>query len=114
VNERESLIPDVPVVFGLRAQGHIPTVRAMLRAGRSWEEIGREIGWDGDTARRDWRADQDAVGTLADRVLDGVIVALQDFTTEELHAVADHREQIYAECWMPRLIREYVGMHRRG
>lgn len=108
----ESVLPDVPIRFGLRAQGHIETVRAMLRAGRSWDEIGREIGWDGDTARRYWRADQDAVNTLADRVLDGITVALQEFTTEELHAVADHREQVYAECWMPTLIRQYVEVHR--
>lgn len=40
------------IKFGLRAQGHIPTVRRMLAAGASWDEIGREIGWHGDTARK--------------------------------------------------------------
>ncbi len=42
---------DVPFKFGLRAQGHIPTVERMLSEGASWSEIGRAIGWDGDTAR---------------------------------------------------------------
>lgn len=103
-----------PVVFGLRAQGHIPTVRAMLRAGRSWDEIGREIGWDGDTARRYWRDDQDAVAALADKVLDGITVALQDFTTAQLLAVAEHRDAIADDGWMAKLIREYVEVWRDG
>lgn len=41
-----------PVVFGLRNQGHLPTVERMLAEGASWAEIGAEIGWDGETARR--------------------------------------------------------------
>jgi hypothetical protein len=41
----------IPVVIGLRAQGHIPTVEKMLEEGSSWAEIGKAIGWDGDTAK---------------------------------------------------------------
>lgn len=47
------------VVFGLRAQGHIPTVEAMLREGFSWADIGQEIGWDGETAKRFYELDAD-------------------------------------------------------
>ncbi|MCS4089956.1 hypothetical protein [Rhizobium sp. BK176] len=44
-------IPDGPILFGLEAQGHIPTVEAALNEGVDWKEIGRRIGWDGETAR---------------------------------------------------------------
>jgi hypothetical protein len=40
-----------PVAFGLRAQGHLPTIEQMLREGAPWAEIGRKIGWCPDTAR---------------------------------------------------------------
>ena len=45
---------DTPVrlVFGLEAQGHIPTVEVMLSEGCDWIEIGRRIGWDGETAKQ--------------------------------------------------------------
>lgn len=43
--------PDVRIVFGLEAQGHIPAVEAALAEGADWQEIGRRIGWDGETAR---------------------------------------------------------------
>lgn len=46
----------VQVKIGLEAQGHIPTIEGMLAEGRTWEEIGRRIGWDGETART-WYAD---------------------------------------------------------
>lgn len=39
------------ILFGLRAQEHLPTIRRMLADGASWEEIGKEIGWDAVTAR---------------------------------------------------------------
>ncbi len=44
--------PSARVVFGLEAQGHIPTVEAMLAEGQDWKEIGRRIGWDGETAKQ--------------------------------------------------------------
>ena len=34
------------VQFGLRAQGHLPTIERMLTEGASWHAIGRAIGWD--------------------------------------------------------------------
>ncbi|WP_222046733.1 hypothetical protein [Rhizobium laguerreae] len=38
-------------LFGLEAQGHIPTIEAMLAEQADWQEIGRRILWDGDTAK---------------------------------------------------------------
>lgn len=43
------------VKFGLRAQGHIPTIERMLSEGKSWDDIGRAIGWHGSTAK-EWYA----------------------------------------------------------
>lgn len=43
---------DAPVRFGLRAQGHFDTVLQMRKDGRSWEEIGREIGWIPEAVER--------------------------------------------------------------
>lgn len=51
-DEIDELLSSMPVLFGLRAQGHLPTVAAMLRAGCTWTEIGRAIGWDDATAKR--------------------------------------------------------------
>ncbi len=41
-----------PVVFGLRAQGHMPKIEEMLAAGHSWFGIGRAIGWCPETLKR--------------------------------------------------------------
>ena len=38
-------------VFGLEAQGHIQKIQAMLESGQDWQEIGRCILWDGETAK---------------------------------------------------------------
>ena len=45
-------IPEDPVIFGLKAQGHIPTVERMLAEGETWAEIGKAIGWCPKTAER--------------------------------------------------------------
>lgn len=42
---------NVPIKFGLRAQGKLDTVSALVAQGRPWDEIGRVIGWDGATAK---------------------------------------------------------------
>ena len=39
------------IIFGLEAQGHIPTIEKMLAEGRNWEEIANTIGWCQVTAR---------------------------------------------------------------
>jgi hypothetical protein len=48
----------------------------------------------------------------ADRLLDGIIVALQEFDTETLLAIADYRDSIHKDGWMQRVIREYVDTWR--
>lgn len=39
------------IKFGLRAQGHIPTIQRMLACGATWDEIGQAIGWHPPTAK---------------------------------------------------------------
>ena len=41
----------VRVAFGLKAQGHLPTIEAMLVEGKSWVEIGAKINWCPKTAQ---------------------------------------------------------------
>jgi hypothetical protein len=45
---------DVPIAFGLRAQGHIPTIERMLADGADWDRIGIAIGWCPKTAKEHW------------------------------------------------------------
>ena len=47
------ILGDTPVLIGLRQQGHIPTVERMFADGKTWDEIGASIGWDGKAAH-DW------------------------------------------------------------
>ena len=54
----------------------------------------------------------DATDDALDRLLDGCVIALQDFSTEELRAMADRRDEIHADGWMQRMIREYVDVWR--
>ncbi len=42
------------IAFGLIKQGHVPTVGKMLAEGKSWEEIGKAIGWCPKTAKQHW------------------------------------------------------------
>lgn len=53
----ESLSDDLlnaPVLFGLRQQGHLQAVGRMLADGQNWDEIGTQIGWEPETAKRFW------------------------------------------------------------
>ncbi len=43
---------NTPVLFGLEAQGHIPTIEIGLSHGDTWQEIGSRIGWEPETAKR--------------------------------------------------------------
>lgn len=50
-----SLIPEfagVKPVFGLAAQGHLPTIERMIDENKSWDDIGQAIGWCPKTAQR--------------------------------------------------------------
>jgi hypothetical protein len=42
----------IQVRFGLEAQGHIPTIEKALAEGKTWEEIGKLIGWCPVTAKK--------------------------------------------------------------
>ena len=52
-DELDALLKEcgVRIKFGLRAQGHIPTIERMLGEGKSWDEIGSAIGWHSQTAK---------------------------------------------------------------
>jgi hypothetical protein len=63
-----------------------------------------EVGEQATTGRTVERA--------AEELLDGFIVALQDFDTDTLCAIADYRDEIAPDGWMQRLIREYVDVWR--
>ncbi len=40
------------VRFGLRQQGKYDRVTALRAEGKSWDEIGREIGWSGSAVEQ--------------------------------------------------------------
>lgn len=52
VDEIVDFIGNTPIQFGLAAQSKIPIVEKMLADGSTWDEIGKAIGWDGETAKR--------------------------------------------------------------
>jgi len=47
---QEKEVATLRMAFGLRAQGHLPTVETMLAEGCAWDEIGIAIGWCPKTA----------------------------------------------------------------
>jgi hypothetical protein len=47
-----------------------------------------------------------------DLVVDGCIMAMQDFSVAELTALAEHAEKINADGWLPKMIREYLNVWR--
>jgi len=49
------LLEGVTVNIGLRQQGHMETVTVMRSEGKSWDEIGKHIGWAG-SAVEEWYA----------------------------------------------------------
>lgn len=61
--ELAELLDNAPIVFGLRAQGKLPTIEKMLSDGASWDEIGKAIGWCPKTAQEHWQ--RAAVAELA-------------------------------------------------
>jgi len=60
---------NAPVAFGLVAQGHIPTIEAMLLKGNTWTEIGEAIGWMPGTAREHYERYCHEAGTWQHDVL---------------------------------------------
>lgn len=54
LDDIDPAILNARVRFGLRDQGHLPTVSRMLAEGKSWQGIGAAIGWEPATAKRHW------------------------------------------------------------
>lgn len=54
----------------------------------------------------------ESVFDLCDRVCDSVCFGLQEFTTDQLKAVIAERLSVNPECWMPRLLRDYIEAWR--
>lgn len=50
ISELMKNLGNASVEFGLVAQGHMPTIRAMLSEGKPWETIAAKIGWERWTA----------------------------------------------------------------
>ena len=50
------ILMNAPILFGLKAQGHIPTIERMLENGATWKEIGKKIGWCPETAKEDYES----------------------------------------------------------
>ena len=48
----KNILEEAIISFGLKAQGHLPTIEKMLKENKSWEEIGKEIGWCPKTAKK--------------------------------------------------------------
>jgi hypothetical protein len=55
---------DVKIKFGLRAQGYIPIVEAMLADGKTWDEIGKTIGWNGRAVKEWYEIERNTDGLL--------------------------------------------------
>ena len=53
----------IPVRVGLVQQGHIKTIETMLKNNASWEEIGKVINWDGETAKKHYELYLDGVSS---------------------------------------------------
>jgi hypothetical protein len=47
-----------------------------------------------------------------DLVVDGCVMAMQDFSVVELTALAEHAERVNADGWLPKMIREYLNVWR--
>jgi hypothetical protein len=80
---------NAPIQFGLSAQGHVPTIRAMLRDGKPWAVIAHRIGWMEDTARA-WYLQSliDELGSWASAAQDddGCCEELKDLLARVLEA----------------------------
>ena len=89
------------VKFGLRAQGHLPTIERMLDEGASWHAIGRAIGWSKHAAceyytihlREDAKAAQAAwVAELAE--LRAALKSCEEATCANFDAVSAERDHL--------------------
>jgi hypothetical protein len=42
------------LLFGLKAQGQIEKILEMMKAGKTWNEIAKAIGWQKQTLKLHW------------------------------------------------------------
>jgi len=49
---------------------------------------------------------------VQDLVVDGCVMAMQEFSVAELDALAEHAEKVNATGWLPLMIREYLNVWR--
>lgn len=54
----------------------------------------------------------DDLAVIWDDVVGAISLALNDYDTETLEAVAQHAEEINAEGWLAKVIREYLMVWR--
>lgn len=106
---------ETKILFGLEAQGHIPTIKTMLAEGADWQDIGRRIKWDGETAKEYYEryltraASAEAADALAakDREIaelrtdcvrkdDHLLAAVQDYNDVRQRTIEECIEAIYA------------------
>jgi hypothetical protein len=83
IEELCKLIDDagLKVQFGLRQQGHLPTIEQMLKEGKSWEEIGQAIRWDPETAKQ-WYHDEQLIVMVRDRLQEEFGAELRDWLNQ--------------------------------
>jgi hypothetical protein len=62
-DELKQILDNAPIVFGLKAQGHVPAIERIL--AEAWEKIGNEIGWCPKTAREHYERH-----TASDRLIE--------------------------------------------
>lgn len=75
MDESESVFEpflDTPIVFGLRQQGKLETVKQMRRDGFSWDTIGYEIGWTGEAIERFYKIESACEDAGAEPGVSGV------------------------------------------
>lgn len=48
----------------------------------------------------------------AEELLDGCIMALQQFDTKTLERISDYRKRVYADGWIQKMIDDYIEVWR--
>lgn len=92
-DEEINALLNAPVLFGLRAQGHLETIETMLRDGNSWDEIADAIGWERRTARSHYES---AVGPEETRELRAALAE----AIETLRIIRGYRLNRAAEAYL--------------
>lgn len=92
-HDLDEALLNAPIVFGLKAQGHLPKIQQMLSEMKSWEEIGNEIGWCPTTAREYYERQSWEEGSWQKEVLPTLAAAvgmLEELSKTHKNHVWDH------------------------